>query len=800
MVSGAVRLLLISLLLCMGSGAALAQTCNGQFAAGTLCANPNAIKGQPSATPNPVLGNPGVTAGSLAFANTVSGTLTIKAASGALGTSQITIPAVTGTLITSADVQTVTNTMLANSTISGIALGSNLASLTATDGSLTFSAAYNGGTARTVGCTTATSVQKGCVEPDGTIITVTAGVITVPQASTSVFGVVKVDGSTITASGGVITAVGGAVSSVTGTAGQITASPTTGAVVVSLPATITANETFSGTVNFSGTFKIGGTTVSLPISLTNGGTNASLVASNGGIVYSTASAFAILSGTVTAGQCLLSGSSAAPTWGSCAGGAAVSSVINSDGTLTISPTTGAVVASIALAHPNSWTGAQTFATSDLIINGGTATAGIATVNASGVVSSSTFASACTAATISALGCVEGDNATLSLSVGVISIALGHANTWSGAQTFATSDLIINGGTATAGVATVNASGVVSSSTFASACTAATISVLGCVEGDNATLSISAGVISIALNHANTWSGIQTFNSGQLKLAGSGSGNSILNAPATGGGTATLFAGTDTVAGLSLANGGTNAALTASNGGIVYSGASGLAILAGTVTANQCLLSGSSTTPSWGSCGNSALHESLFTSTGSGTFTPTVTTLYKVTITAGGGQGGVGTGSPGGGGGGGGGAGATCYYYATLTASTPYTLTVGASAANSTFVNGATTVTASHGSTGASAGGNGTGASGGATGTCTNATFGPVAGGDGASGGSGDLDLTGTSTGAGGSGGGGGGAGGSGGGGNASNGPVFGSGGGGSGGNGGTIGSGKQGAVLIEGVF
>jgi hypothetical protein len=49
---------------------------------------------------------------------------------------------------------------------------------------------------------------------------------------------------------------------------------------------------------------------------------------------------------------------------------------------------------------------------------------------------------------------------------------------------------------------------------------------------------------------------------------------------------------------SLANGGTNANLTASNGGIFYSTASAAAILAGTATANQILLSGSSTTPAW----------------------------------------------------------------------------------------------------------------------------------------------------------------------------------------------------------
>ena len=42
------------------------------------------------------------------------------------------------------------------------------------------------------------------------------------------------------------------------------------------------------------------------------------------------------------------------------GGGAVSSVTNSDGTLTITPTTGAVVASLALGHANAWTNQQTF--------------------------------------------------------------------------------------------------------------------------------------------------------------------------------------------------------------------------------------------------------------------------------------------------------------------------------------------------------------------------------------------------------------------------------------------------------
>jgi hypothetical protein len=92
--------------------------------------------------------------------------------------------------------------------------------------------------------------------------------------------------------------------------------------------TIGGSVTFSGAFTFAGTltgntavtFPTSGTLAttsdipSFPLSLTNGGTNASLVASNGGILYSTASAFAVLAGTATAGQILQSGASAAPSW------------------------------------------------------------------------------------------------------------------------------------------------------------------------------------------------------------------------------------------------------------------------------------------------------------------------------------------------------------------------------------------------------------------------------------------------------------------------------------------------------
>jgi hypothetical protein len=87
----------------------------------------------------------------------------------------------------------------------------------------------------------------------------------------------------------------------------------TGNVVLGTQPTLTS-PTISSIVN-TGTLTVptsGGTLATT--ALAGGGTNASLTASNGGIVYSTASALAILSGTATAGKMLRSGVSTAPTW------------------------------------------------------------------------------------------------------------------------------------------------------------------------------------------------------------------------------------------------------------------------------------------------------------------------------------------------------------------------------------------------------------------------------------------------------------------------------------------------------
>lgn len=72
-----------------------------------------------------------------------------------------------------------------------------------------------------------------------------------------------------------------------------------------------------------------------PLALTSGGTNASLTASNGGIVYSTGSALAILAGTATAGRMLQSGASTTPAWSTAtypATAGTSGNIITSDGT------------------------------------------------------------------------------------------------------------------------------------------------------------------------------------------------------------------------------------------------------------------------------------------------------------------------------------------------------------------------------------------------------------------------------------------------------------------------------------
>lgn len=288
------------------------------------------------------------------------------------------------------------------------------------------------------------------------------------------------------------------------------------------------------------------------LSLTRGGTAASLTASNGGIVYSTASAMAILAGTATAGQHLQSGSSAAPSW-----------------TTATFPSTAAAGTILAAGTANTITAT---ATPTLGVAGTTLGSLAFAGNTSGTVTIQPQAAAGTynfnlptSAGTSGQPLLSGGGGATAMSFGTLGIAGGGT-----AATSFTAYAVLCGGTTSTGalqsVASVGTSGQILTSngagalpTFQSA-TSALGQALTKADDTNVTLTLG-GAPTTALLSATS-----------LTLGWTGQ--------------------------LGLTRGGTNASLTASNGGIIYSTASALAVLAGTATANQVLLSGSSTTPAW----------------------------------------------------------------------------------------------------------------------------------------------------------------------------------------------------------
>ena len=121
------------------------------------------------------------------------------------------------------------------------------------------------------------------------------------------------------------------------------------------------------------------------IDLSRGGTNATLTANVGGIVYSASSALAILSGTSTASKMLLSGSTAAPTWSTStiptSSGATANKVLLSDGTNYVLstptfPNSSATLGKIIISDGTNWiastpTFPNSFALGDMIYSSAT---------------------------------------------------------------------------------------------------------------------------------------------------------------------------------------------------------------------------------------------------------------------------------------------------------------------------------------------------------------------------------------------------------------------------------------------
>ncbi len=142
------------------------------------------------------------------------------------------------------------------------------------------------------------------------------------------------------------------------------------------------------------------------------------------------------------------------------------------------------------------------------------------------------------------------------------------------------------GATTAGDFVVASTSVAGDCSDAGATVPATVQVLGYVLSTN----VGAGTYPVDISNIGAMAALNSKakpggTNGQIQYNSSGAFAGVTNVP--------------------LGNGGTNATLAASNGGIFYSTASAGAILAGTATAGLPLLSGSSTTPAWGSDANIA---------------------------------------------------------------------------------------------------------------------------------------------------------------------------------------------------
>ena len=134
------------------------------------------------------------------FDGSTSGQVALKATAVAGATPVITLPATTGTVVTTGDSGTVTSTMIANdtivnadinsaaaiaitklaaSTISGVSLGNNLFGLTFGAGLTAGGASYNGSAAVTITPVTANSTVLGIASFDATNFTVSTGAVSI---------------------------------------------------------------------------------------------------------------------------------------------------------------------------------------------------------------------------------------------------------------------------------------------------------------------------------------------------------------------------------------------------------------------------------------------------------------------------------------------------------------------------------------------------------------------------------------------------------------------------------------------
>lgn len=266
-----------------------------------------------------------------------------------------------------------TNGQLLIGTGSGLSLstltaGSNV-SIVNSSGHITIASSAGGGTVSSVATTS--PITGGTITSTGTIACATCATTT--------------NGGAITGTSPVAVSAAGAIS-LSGSAGQIpngpsgtfTASPVLG-VSGSILGTVTLAGSTSGTTTLQPQTAASGT-LSLPAATdtlmgratTDTETNKTISGASNTITNIATSSLATVqgngtkvqlsTGTTTTNDCAKfdSNGNTVDAGAACGSGATVTSVANSDSSLTISPTTGSVVASLNVANPNSWSGQQNF--------------------------------------------------------------------------------------------------------------------------------------------------------------------------------------------------------------------------------------------------------------------------------------------------------------------------------------------------------------------------------------------------------------------------------------------------------
>lgn len=263
--------------------------------------------------------------------------------------------------------------------------------------------------------------------------------------------------------------------------------------------------------------------VSGVLPLANGGSNANLTASNGGIVYSNASQMQILSGTATAGLPLISGASTTPAWStvSLASGnvtlPAAGNISNASGAMTVSASTNLTLqantgSTTTLGNPNT--------TSATVINGGGVGGGITLVPGSLGLAINGWSSAGFVKN-NASGVLNGGNSILSSDISDAA----SANT--------ANKLVLRDGSGNFAAGTITGTGMVTGTLQVTGGSPSSGKVLTSDGSGNATWQSAPGGFAGAVNMTSTPYSITTSDSGKAFYY-TNNATGVVNLPALSG--------------------------------------------------------------------------------------------------------------------------------------------------------------------------------------------------------------------------------------------------------------------------